>query len=66
MILCGFIIELLCISLGIDIILRFNTDLMVQQYDDNVVALALFQLMFHTLYLDLYGTLSKFQIFRAN
>ena len=46
--------------------LEFKTDLMVQQYDNNAVALALFQLMFHTLYWDLYGTLSKFRIFRSN
>ena len=43
--------------------LEFKTDLVVQQYDDNAVVLALFQLMFHTLYLDLYETLANFQIF---
>ena len=60
MILCGFIAEY-CAS-HIDIILRFKADLMVQEYG-NAVILTLFQLVFHTLYLDLHGTLSKFQIF---
>ena len=46
--------------------LELKTDLVVQQYDDNAVVLALFQLMFHTLYLDLYETLVNFQVFQGN
>ena len=43
--------------------LEFKTDLAVQQYDNNAVVLALFQLMFHTMYFDLYETLANLWIF---